>query len=618
MSKVHDILHKAPHKPGVYLMKNSRGRVFYVGKAKDLHNRMHQYINPSSDTRHFVQILDKILNSVEFFITASEKEALLLENTLIKKYNPKHNVLIKDDKNYFSIRLKTKDKFPKLEVVRKRRKKDTALYFGPYSSASKARKMIKLANKYFMLRDCSDQTLKKATRPCVRYQMGRCHGPCSLPVEPETYAREIERVRLFLEGKKELLIAQLNPLMMEASKELNFELAAKIRDQIDAISGSLEKQVADLSRNINWDIIGFHRENERATFAVVRVRDGVIRGREAFDVSCRAIPDSTVVEGFVTQYYEVAWPLPQKILLPMVPEDTQTTAEWISERAGHKVELSVAERGAPNRLSKIARANAEQEFFERQSKHADTIKTLNTLRKKLSLRKLPTRIECVDISNIQGTLAVGSVVCFTDGIADKSNYRRYKIKTVDGPDDFGMMKEVLTRRFKRGIEEDNLPDLLVVDGGKGQLAMALAILDELSVVDVDVVSLAKSRLKDEVGKGQIAEQFEGKMRTPERVFLPHVKNPVVLKPGTAELGLLAQTRDEAHRFAITYHRNIRSKKNLRSSLLDIPGVGPERAKQLLRHFGSLKKVRQANAATIAELKGFNQSLADTIVEHLKN
>lgn len=616
MSKVYEILHTAPHKPGVYLMKNAKGKVFYVGKAKDLHNRMHQYINPSSDTRHFVQILDDILYSVEFFITESEKEALLLENTLIKKHYPKHNVLIKDDKNYFSIRLKIKEPFPRLEVVRKRKKRDNALYFGPYSSATMARKMIKLVNKHFMLRDCSDKSFKKMTRPCVRHQMGRCHGPCCLPVEVETYRKEIERVKLFLEGKKELLIEQLTPLMQEASAELNFELAAKIRDQIAAVSGSLEKQVADLSRNVNWDVIGFHRENELATFAVVRIRDGVIRGRNAFDVSCRAISDITVVDGFVKQYYEDAWPLPKKVILPLLPDGWQTLAEWISDRAGHKVEISVAERGAPNRLAKIARANAEQQFFERLSKHADTMKTLEILRRKLSLRNLPKRIECIDISNIQGTLAVGSVICFTDGLADKNNYRKYKIKTLSSPDDFAMMKEVLTRRFKRGLEEDNLPDLLVVDGGKGQLAQATTILDELGINNVDVVSLAKSRLKDGVGEGQIAEQFEGKMRTPERVFLPKVKNPVILKPGTSELGLLMQVRDEAHRFAITYHRQLRSKKNLRSGLLDIPGIGTKRAKQLLTHFGSLKKVREAKAVDIAALTGFNENLAEEILRHL--
>lgn len=615
MASVSDILHKAPHRPGVYLMKNTRGKVFYVGKAKDLHKRMHQYINPGSDTRTFVQILDRILASAEFFITASEKEALILENVLIKKHQPRYNVLIKDDKTYFSLRLDLKPDYPRLDVVRGRKRKQV-IHYGPYSSAKKARAMLRLVNKHFMLRDCSDQIFAKATRPCVRHQMGRCHAPCSLEVSRETYHEEVKRVRLFLEGRKELLLAELEPMMKEAAGVLDFERAARIRDQISAVNGSLEKQVVDLSRDEDWDVIGWKREGETATFALIRLRDGVIRGREAFDVTCRALPDSAVISGFVSRYYEEAWPLPKRVLLPSLPEDALTLSQWLSEKRGSKVEVVVAERGAPARLASIAGANADQEFFERHSGQAERKRTLEKLKRILSLKKTPRRIECVDISNFQGSLAVGSMVCFIDGEMAKNEYRRYRIQSMESPDDFGMMREVLSRRFHRGLQEDNLPDLLVVDGGKGQLNVARAIFKELGVASVSVVSLAKSRLKDQVGAGELADEFEGKLRTPERVYLPQVKNPVLLKPGTAELSLLQRLRDEAHRVAITYYRKLHSKRNLRSGLLEIPGIGPKRARLLLRSFGSLKRVRDAEIAEIAKLEGFNTKLAEAVKTYL--
>lgn len=613
---VADILGAAPHQPGVYLMSNNRMGVFYVGKAKDLHKRMRQYINPGGDERLFVKILDHILDSVEFFITSSEKEALILENTLIKTHRPRYNIRIKDDKNYFSLRIDLEQLFPRLEVVRYRRK-DKALYFGPYSSGSKARQMIRLVNKHFMLRDCTDQAFSRATRPCVRHQMGRCHGPCSLPVAPELYRTEINRVRLFLEGRKDLLVSELEPLMREAAQAMEFERAARIRDQIAAIAGSVEKQVADLSRNVDWDVIGWKREDEEAVFVVLRVRDGVVRDRDAFPVSCRALADIPVMEGFLQAYYQEAWPIPERVILPFEPSDMGALKEWLSERRERKVTLTAAERGVPARLLAIANANAAQEFGQRRQREAGNAQVLQSLQQLLNLRALPRRIECVDISNIQGTAAVGSVVCFIEGIKATEGYRRYKIATVEGADDFAMMREVLTRRLRRGLEDGDLPDLLIVDGGKGQLNVARSVLRELGAESVDVVSLAKSRLKPDTEEGGSSPTFEGKRRSPERVFLPGRKNPVVLKPGTAELGLVVQLRDEAHRFAITYHRSLRRSRTLKSALLDIPGVGPARARALLRHFGSLKRVREAKPEAIAALEGFSLPLAEAITKALK-
>ena len=615
MSKVYNTLHKAPHKPGVYLMKDGKGSVFYIGKAKDLHKRMHQYITPASDGRAFVQILDRILGGVDFFITASEKEALILENNLIKRHRPYYNVRVKDDSTFFSLRLDNNEDFPKLELVRRRRK-DKALYFGPYSSAKKARGMLQLINKHFNLRDCSERVFSQAKRPCLRQQMGRCPAPCSLEVSREDYHAELRRVRMFLEGKKDLLLAELKPLMEAAAEKLDYERAARIRDQIAAVTGSLEKQVMVLPKMVNWDVVGFHREGESAAFAVLQIRNGRITARDTFHISCRALSDGAAVSGFVTRHYEKVQPLPELVLLPEKIEDAAVIGEWMSDRRGRRVEIQMPERGDKARLVKIARENARLAYNQHRSRAAERERELESLRKILSLDNFPRRVECVDISNIQGRLAVGSLVCFIDGEAEKSQYRRYRIKTLDSPDDFGMMRELLIRRFKRGKDEGVLPDLLVVDGGKGQLNILLAVLGELEISGVDAIGLAKSRLKNNVGGGRAGGESEGGKRRPERIFLPKIKNPVILKPGAGELHLLQRLRDEAHRSAITYHRKLRSKANLRSGLMDIPGIGPKRARRLLAHFGSLKRVRAAKPEEIAELSGFNLKMAGAILERL--
>ncbi|RJO69587.1 MAG: excinuclease ABC subunit UvrC [Myxococcales bacterium] len=615
MGRAADILHNAPHAPGVYLMKDARGGIFYIGKAKDIHARMHQYMTPTSDSRAFVQILDHILADVEFFITGSEKEALILENTLIKKHRPRFNVRIKDDKNYFSLRLDLKQDYPRLEIVRQRRK-DDALYFGPYSSAVRARRMLALIDKHFRLRTCSDRMFRTTARPCMRYQMGRCHAPCTLAVPRETYHAEAARVRLFLEGRKDLLVAELEPLMRQAAASQEFERAAKLRDQIRAVSDSLEQQVMDLSKSVDWDVVGLYREGEAAVAAVVQVRFGRIVGREAFDVECRAVSDQAALSGFLSQYFGELWPLPERILVPAVYDDAPALEEWLSERRGKKVEIAAPARGPAARLLRIAAANAEAHFKQTRSAEAEQARLLSRLAEAIGMELPPARIECVDISNVQGRLAVGSLVTFLNGRPEKNDYRRFRIQSKDEPDDFAMMREVLTRRFKRGLEEGKLPDLLIVDGGKGQLNVALDVLRELAVKGVAAVGLAKSRLKEKIGPGQAAQAFEGKHRTPERVFLPGKKNPVILRPGTAELHLVQRIRDEAHRFAITYHRLLRSRRNLKSGLLEIPGVGPKRARQLLSHFGSLRRVREATPEAIAALPGFTRPLAESVLAYL--
>ncbi len=615
MGIVRDILHRAPHKPGVYQMKDASGRIFYIGKAKDLHARMHQYIQPGTDTRAFVLILDRILSDVEFFITGSEKEALILENGLIKKHRPVYNVRIKDDSQFFSIRLDLKKDYPRLEVVR-RRKGDGARYFGPYSSAKKARRMLQLVNKHFALRDCKDRVLETAERPCLRHQMGRCHAPCRRYITPEAYHEEVRRVRMFLEGRADLLVAELNDLMKDAAGRLDFERAAVLRDQIAAVTGSLERQAVVLPNRVDWDVAALYREGEAASVGLLYVRGGKLTGRDAFQIECRARSDREALLDFLNQHYAEVWPLPDEILTPDFLRDDEGLSDWLSERRERRVSVRPARRGNPRRLLAIASENARQAFDENRSRTENHVRELERLQRILSLPEPPRRIECVDISNTQGRLAVGSLVSFLDGRADKNAYRRFRVETEDGPDDFAMMREVLTRRFKRGREEGGLPDLLVVDGGKGQLGVALAVLKDLDIHGVALAGMAKSRLKERVGEGEISEAFEGRRRTPERLFFPGQKNPVVLKPGTGELHLLQRVRDEAHRFAITYHRQLRGKKNLKSGLLDIPGVGPKRARDLLRAFGSLKNVREADVDAIQALPGFTRRLAESVKAHL--
>lgn len=617
MDKVGDILHTAPHQPGVYLMKDARGTIFYVGKAKDLHQRMHQYIHPVSDTRAFVRTLDRQLESVEFILTSSETEALLLEQTLIKKHRPRCNIRIKDDSAYASLRLDLAHPYPRLDLVRRRgRERAQTLHFGPYPSAAAARRVMTLVNRHFRLRDCHDDVFARSKRPCLRYQMGRCLAPCSLPVERDAYLAEIAKVRLFLEGRTQTLSAEIKEQMSAASEALEFERAAALRDLLAAIDATIEKQAVDLPRDIDWDVLGFYREGEEAALAVLKVREGRLVGRDTRLVNGRAEPDAAIVGAFIAGTYGGVWPLPATLLVPHPPTDAEALAAWLGERRGAQVALRTPERGDGVRLLGIANANAHAAFEQHASRQAQRLQSLQRLAAVLDLPAPPARIECFDISNISGQLAVGSMVCMIDGGLAKAAYRRFRIKLSDSPDDFTMMREVLMRRLTRGLKEGDLPDLLVVDGGLGQLAVAETCLREAGVSGVQLAGLAKSRLKDEVGPGQISETFEGKQRTPERVFRPHQKNPVVLKPGTAELSLLVTLRDEAHRFAITYHRLLRSRRALHSGLQDIPGVGARRAKALLKHFGSLKRLRDAAPEAIAAVPGCNAALADAVWRHL--
>ncbi len=615
MPDVSEILGKAPHDPGCYLMKNKDGRIFYIGKAKNLLARMRQYIPPASDTRPFVKLLPELLYDVEFILTASEKEALILESNLIRKHKPRYNVRIKDDRSYFLIKLDTSRDFPRLNIVRARVAKGKGMFFGPYASAGKAREVIRLVNKHFKIRTCTERAFAAARRPCVRYQMNRCLGPCCLPVEKETYQAEIHRVKLFLEGRKDLLVKDLQQLMKEAATEQRFEDAARYRDSIRAVEATLEKQYAQMTQAENWDVIGFHREGSEACVLFSHYRSGALMGQSALMASGEEQEDGALLHYAMVRHYERTTSFPKGIFLPFDVVSLDILEQWIADLAERNVTIHVPQRGVKSKLVENATTNARRNFEERINRELGNQVTLEKIQRKLRLRSFPERIECYDISNIQGRMAVGSGVCFIHGVAEKSEYRRYRIKTLDRPDDYAMMHEVLSRRLKRGLEEGNLPDLLVLDGGKGQLKIAETILERMGIHDVELASLAKSRLKDSVGEGEIAEDWEGSKRTPERVFRPGVKMPILFKPGTGELFLFQRIRDEAHRFAITYHRKLRKKEGLRSSLLEIPGVGPTRMKALLRHFGSLKRVKAASTDDLLSVQGITTVVAERIREY---
>jgi excinuclease ABC subunit C len=596
IAQLQEKLDTLPTEPGVYLMKDRRGQIVYVGKAINLRNRVRSYFTRTGDTRVFVSMLDSLLGDIETVLVHNEKEALLLENELIKKHKPRFNVLLKDDKQFISLRLDKKQDFPRLEVVRKY-ERDGARYFGPYSSAGAIRETLRIINRYFRLRTCTDHVLANRKRPCLLYQIGRCPAPCVYPVPPEEYRRSVDEVVLFLEGRATELVEGIKGRMKRAAGELKFEEAARMRDQLLAIERSLERQKVATTDFKDQDVFAFHREGDRILFYVLWVRQGRINGGQAFPFGSQEFPDEELLPSFVNLYYDQSSFVPEEVLLPLEPESLEGLEALLSERKGERVRVLVPKRGEKHDLVLMAAKNAEQAFTERKRTKEETDAVLSRLQQKLHLRNLPRRMECFDISHFQGSSIVASQVAVTDGETDKSRYRRFKIKTLEKQDDFASMYEVLSRRLKRGLEENDLPDLLVIDGGKGQLASVQAAMKDLGAGKVDVVGLAKSRDQE------VFDRDQESARSPERVFVLGRKDPIVLPQNSAEIFMLTRLRDEAHRFAITYQQKDMRKSRVRSALEDIPGVGEVRRKTLLRHFGSLKRVQEATIEELAEVVG---------------
>lgn len=602
-----------PNEPGCYIMKNKQGAIVYIGKAKDLKTRVRNYFQSSGDSRKFVKRLPRVLSDIDFIVTPTEKDALILENTLIKKHKPRYNVQLKDDKNYISLRVNTKHDWPRVEVVRRRHKKDGVQYFGPYDSGHAVRRTLQVLNKFFNLRTCTDTTLYNRTRPCLQYQIKRCPAPCVLPIDRDDYLQHVQEAMMFLGGRAQELLNDLDAKMLVMSQDMNFEMAAHYRDQIKSVRAALERQQSITTSDVNQDVLGIYREGERVQIQAMIVRRGRLEGSRSFSFSDQIWDDEEILSNFLSAYYQrEECFIPEEVLVPMELPESQVLSELLTDLRGAKVRVLVPQRGAKKALLDTAKTNAYHVFNDKHQKKDRAHELLEKLQDRLKLRNFPARMECYDISNFQGSPIVGSMVVFTQGEANKQAYRQYKMRDVTTQDDFASMHELLTRRLTRiiDVEDEEAPDLIVIDGGKGQLGQAVAVLEDLGLADtIDVIGLAKSRV-DKVGF-----QDESVTRSPERIFLPGRKNPIIPKQNSAELFLLQRLRDEAHRSAIGFHKKLRRKEALRSSLDEVKGVGKQTKRDLLKHFGSLKAIKVASEEELCGVKGVGGRTAKAIYDH---
>jgi excinuclease ABC subunit C len=597
-----------PAGPGVYLLKDRHGKVIYVGKAAHLRGRVRTYLR-GGDERSQVRFLCERLADFETIVTANDKEALILENNLIKQYRPRYNIRLKDDKSYVSVKVTVGDAWPRVLVTR-RIVKDGSRYFGPFASASAVRDTLDTIRKVFPLRTCSDHVFRNRSRPCIEYDIKRCLGPCVLPVERAAYDEHLRQAMLLLEGHNTEVVKGLRRRMDEAAAAERFEDAARLRDQLHAIETTQERQQVAEHWGANQDVFGLYREGGAIEVQVLFVRSGKLVSNRSYGFDDWEFPDAEVLEAVLTQFYQATThDVPDEILLPVAISDADVRAEYLSERRGKKVTILVPQRGDKLRLVHMARENARQAFAERRDSARQGERMIAELQARLHLTNAPKRIECLDIATFQGSETVGALVAFDEGEPDKSGYRLYRIRTVEGTDDFAAVAEVLRRRFRTGGERRSLPDLLVIDGGLGQLSAARGALAEVGVTTVELAALAKERVERDATASEIR-------RRPERIFLPGRKNPVVLKANSTALFLLQRVRDEAHRFVNAYHRKLRARARFASRLDAVPGVGPRRRRALLRRFGSLRRLGEASAEEIAAVPGVTLTLAARIKEQL--
>lgn len=581
-------------------MLDDKSGVLYVGKAKDLYKRLSSYARFSGKEYNKTSIMLEKVEKVDTIITSTEKEALILEASLIKKHKPKYNILLRDDKNYPYIKVTVQEKWPRVFMVR-RKKKDKARYFGPYSSSSSMWATLRLISSLFPLRNCKGSKLKARVRPCLNHQIGKCLAPCSGTCDPQKYSEHVNKVIMLLEGKNHTLVHTLKNQMLAASEDLDFEKAALLRDQISALTRTLEKQVISASHSKDQDVFGFARKDTAVVISILFIRHGLITGNRSFFLNDPFGDDHSILSQALSQFYDGNSVMPKEVLLPFNPSDFELHEERFNDNSEARIYLKIPQRGDSHHLISMANTNASQVFEEKEKKKSSWENLNNSMVKLLHLDRAPNRIECLDISNISGKQAVGSLVCYTKGEADKTNFRHYKIKTVEGPNDYAMMEEVLERRLSRGIEEDNLPDLLVVDGGKGQLGMALRVADKLGVTDdIDWIGIAKER----DGEG-------------EKLYKPVRKNPIILPSHNPVLLYLMRIRDESHRFGVTFHRKLRNKATLLSELDQISGIGPNKKKQLLKTLGSLKRVKAASQEELQKVPGIGPELATEICNHFR-
>ncbi len=593
-----------PRDPGVYLFKDATGRVLYVGKAKDLRARVRQYIS-GTDERFMVPFLVGATVDIEVVRTVSEKEAIILENTLIKKHRPRYNTKLVDDANFLHLRIDPRQEWPDFQLVRK--VTDTkARHFGPFASASRARATLEFMNRNFPLRSCSDSELASRRRPCLLYQMKRCLAPCVGLVTRETYDEVIEEAIMFLEGRNKELIVRLQNRMKEKATSLEFEEAARLRDLVASIEATIQRQHVVDDALGDRDVWALHRENDRGMVALVPIRRGMMQ--EAIPLTLKSVSgeDGELMSSLLNTWYQEGAEIPPEIFVSVEPPDAEPLSEVLCERAGHAVKIAMPQRGSKRRLVELAIQNAGALFAQERARADRTTRGLEELAEVCRLPKYPKRIESFDNSNIQGTDPVAAMVVFTDGRPDRAEYRRYRVKTVEGADDFATMKEILGRRFARALEDGVFPDLLLIDGGKGQVNAVLAALGELGIKDQPVIGIAKPK----------TEKRRGERDAVDKIVVPGQKNDIVLRHNSPALQLVQAIRDETHRTAVGYHRKVRTRRNLTSEATTIPGVGPVRTKRLLTHFGSMAALRVASVEEIAAVKGIGPRVAKVVVDTL--
>lgn len=587
-----EFLSSIPHAPGVYLMLNKASTVLYVGKAKDLFKRLSSYLHFSGPGHSKTSVMLRQVCKIDTLMTNTEKEALILESSLIKKHRPKYNVILRDDKSYPFIKVTVQEEWPRVFMTR-RKKRDGARYFGPYSSSSAMWSTLKLLFSLFPLRRCKGAKLKPRKRPCLNHQMNNCLAPCAGKADFSQYQDMVNKVIMFLEGRNKLLLKSLKKEMIRAAEQQEFEKAALLRDRIVALDKTLEKQIVLSKTQKDRDVFGFYRQGVSVSVALLYVRKGILGGSRRFFLDDPYGDDQAILSQVLKQLYDESNTPPAELLLPHDFEDRAIMAERLSDLSERAIALTVAQRGEPKELVRMASTNAKQLFDEQQNKERSWLDLAENMQKKLHLPVPPRRIECLDISNISGTNAVGSLVSFDSGEPEPKRYRHYRIKTVKGPDDYAMMREVIHRRFSRALTENDLPDLFMVDGGRGQLGVAEAVAADLDLAGaVNLIGIAKEK------------EDEG-----EKLYRPGRKNPIIFPSHNPLLLFLMRVRDEAHRFGVTFHRSLRRKQAFSSPLDQIPGVGKERKKELLKTIGSLQQVSRASIEDLKNVAGIGPALA---------
>ncbi|MBN1611366.1 MAG: excinuclease ABC subunit UvrC [Polyangiaceae bacterium] len=645
---VQDKLESLPPQPGCYLFRDNEGKVLYVGKAKSLRARVRSYFQQgSSDERAFIPLLRRSLADLETIVTGSEKEAAILENSLIKEHRPRYNVKLRDDKDYLSLRLDLSHPWPRLELVR-RPTSDGARYFGPYHSATAARRTLQLAEKHFQLRTCSNRELVGRTRPCLQYQIGRCPAPCVLAIDRDEYGAQVRAVALFLEGRHDELVLELEERMRVASGRLDYELAARYRDQLQAVQLVRQEQRVVSVTDRDQDVVGLYREGDLVELVVLCVRAGKVVEALSFSSKGVEVPDDEVIAAFVREHYRDGGTgsatVPDEVLVPALPDGSNGISDWLSDRRRENLasasrpgptrcRLMAPQRGLRRGLLDLAEQNAQHAFEEKRRTDEDMQGRLERVRLKLRLPTTPERIECCDISHLGGRDTVGAIVALYRGAPDKQRYRTFHVTTTEGGDDYTALREVLTRRLLRArgghkeahaapevsepperqvedrapAEEPSgweLPDLLVVDGGRGQLAVALTAAHDLGIFELSIVGLAKEK------------EGPGGDKLVDRVYLPGQKNPIQLRPNSPELHILARARDEAHRFANRGRRAVGKRRRLASELDTIGGIGPKTRRALLAAFGSVERVLGASDEELLGVPGVTRRHVQAVRQHL--